>query len=48
LSLDPRPAYQHEPERIYGMHIGEFNVRFRIDAQVVQIVAVKLIEDAND
>jgi tRNA-Thr(GGU) m(6)t(6)A37 methyltransferase TsaA len=48
LSFDPRPAYQYEPERIYGMHIGEFNVRFRIDAQVVQIVAVKLIEDAND
>ena len=47
LSLDPRPAYQHEPERIYGMHISDFNVRFRIDARAVQVLAIEPIENAN-
>jgi tRNA-Thr(GGU) m(6)t(6)A37 methyltransferase TsaA len=40
LGFDPRPAYQDEAERIYGVHIGDFNVRFRIDAAGVEIVAV--------
>ncbi len=28
MSLDPRPAYQHDDERLYGMFFGSFNVRF--------------------
>ena len=28
LSLDPRPAYQHDEERVYGMKFGEFNIKF--------------------
>lgn len=31
LSLDPRPAYQQDPNRIYGMRFGDWNVRFRVD-----------------
>ena len=42
LAFDPRPAYQNEPERIYGVHIGDYNVRFRIDAAGVEVVAVLL------
>ena len=30
LAHDPRPAYQEDPERIYGMAFGEFEVRFRV------------------
>lgn len=41
LAFDPRPAYQDEPERIYGVHIGDYNVRFRIDGAGVEIVAVQ-------
>lgn len=43
LSFDPRPAYQNEPERIYGMHIADRNVRFRIDSTGVEIIAVEII-----
>lgn len=41
LAFDPRPAYQDEPERIYGVHIGDYNVRFRIDDMGVEIVEVQ-------
>lgn len=30
LKDDPRPAYQSDPERIYGMRFASFNVRFKI------------------
>jgi len=40
LSFDPRPAYQNEPERIYGVHIADCNVRFRIDSDSVEIIGV--------
>jgi tRNA-Thr(GGU) m(6)t(6)A37 methyltransferase TsaA len=43
LSFDPRPAYQNEPERIYGVHIGGCNVRFRIagdDVEIIEITAL--------
>ncbi|MHA3049489.1 tRNA (N6-threonylcarbamoyladenosine(37)-N6)-methyltransferase TrmO [Acinetobacter sp. ANC 4639] len=45
LALDPRPAYQDDPERIYGLHFAEFDVRFRVDA--TEIVIVELIEYAS-
>lgn len=30
LSLDPRPAYQTDPERVYGFLYAGFNVRFTV------------------
>ncbi len=30
LALDPRPAYQHDDERIYGMLFGGCNVKFSV------------------
>jgi tRNA-Thr(GGU) m(6)t(6)A37 methyltransferase TsaA len=43
LAFDPRPAYQNEPERIYGVHIGACNVRFRIDAGGAEIISVQAV-----
>ena len=31
LAQDPRPQYQNDPQRIYGMAFGELEVRFRVD-----------------
>ena len=31
LAQDPRPAYQHQPDRIYGMPYADFEVRFTVD-----------------
>ena len=31
LANDPRPRYQHDPERVYGLRFGEQNVKFTVD-----------------
>ncbi len=30
LSQDPRPSYQQDGERIYGLYYGEYNIRFSV------------------
>lgn len=40
LCFDPRPAYQDEPDRIYGVHLADCNVRFRVDGDCVEIMEV--------
>lgn len=44
LSFDPRPAYQDEQERIYGVHIDNYNVRFRIGDEGVEIIDVAIFK----
>lgn len=43
LCFDPRPAYQNEPERIYGAHIAGCNVRFCINGSGVEVVSIMRI-----
>ena len=38
LSLDPRPHYQEDPERIYGMPYGGYDVRFKVVEKVLTVV----------
>ena len=37
LSLDPRPAYQNDETRIYGMHFSNIEVKFQVTEQAVVI-----------
>ena len=30
LALDPRPAYQNDPNRVYGLSFGEYNIQFSV------------------
>lgn len=30
LAFDPRPGYQHDPERVYGFAYGGYDVRFKV------------------
>lgn len=30
LALDPRPAYVQDPERIYGVTFGDFDIKFQV------------------
>ncbi|ENX41738.1 hypothetical protein F887_02134 [Acinetobacter sp. NIPH 2100] len=41
LSLDPRPAYQQDAGRVYGMCFAELNIRFTVDDRNVTVVAVE-------
>lgn len=40
LSQDPRPSYQHDPNRVYGMSFGGLEVRFRVDGDVLTVVDI--------
>ena len=40
LSLDPRPAYQNDPERMYGMKFAHLDIRFKVDETNVEIVSL--------
>lgn len=41
LAQDPRPAYQDDPQRIYGMAFGGLEVRFRVEGQRLIVVEVE-------
>ena len=40
LELDPRPQYHKDPERVYGMPFGGYDVRFVVDDGVLTVVEV--------
>ena len=37
LAKDPRPRYQNDPERVYGLRFGERNVKFTVDGGVLTV-----------
>lgn len=41
LSLDPRPSYQHDPERIYGLSYGGLNIRFKVEDGLLTVTSVE-------
>jgi tRNA (adenine37-N6)-methyltransferase len=40
LAGDPRPAYQEDPERVYGFGYAGFDVRFTVDGDRLTVVEV--------
>ena len=40
LSEDPRPSYQDEPTRIYGMAFGKYNVQFRVEDEILTVTDI--------
>lgn len=41
LALDPRPGYQDDPDRVYGMAFGNYNVKFTVEQGTCTIVGVE-------
>lgn len=41
LAHDPRPQYQHDPERIYGMSFYNYEVKFRVEGNKVILVSIE-------
>ena len=41
LALDPRPSYHDDPDRIYGMRFGGFEVRFRVEAETLSVCSIE-------
>lgn len=40
LAHDPRPSYQNDPARIYGMAFGGYEVRFSVDGETLTVRSV--------
>ena len=41
LSHDPRPSYQQDPDRIYGLRFGNNNIRFQVANKQLHVLAVE-------
>lgn len=45
LSHDPRPSYQKDPDRVYGLPFAGYDIRFTVQGDVLQVCdVVKLSE----
>ena len=40
LAADPRPSYQNDPEREYGMSFAEYEVKFKVDGKNLTVTSV--------
>lgn len=40
LEQDPRPSYQQDPERVYGMSFAGCEVKFRVEGQKLKVIQV--------
>ena len=40
LETDPRPSYQHDPERVYGMEFSGLEVHFVVDGAVLTVTGI--------
>lgn len=38
LSLDPRPSYQNDPDRIYGLTYAGRNIKFKVSDRILQVI----------
>ncbi len=41
LAQDPRPSYQDDPERVYGMAFGGLEVKFKVCEKTLAVVSVE-------
>lgn len=41
LANDPRPRYQDDPQRIYGLTFAQWNVKFRVEGETLHVVDVE-------
>lgn len=44
LALDPRPAYQEDANRVYGMRYAQLNVLFKISGDTVQVADIQHLD----
>ena len=41
LAQDPRPAYQDDPDRVYGMKYGELEVKFQVKDGILRVISME-------
>ena len=41
LCQDPRPSYQHDPTRIYGLPFAGFDIKFQVNDDTLTVIDIK-------
>lgn len=44
LANDPRPRYQTEPLRVYGLEFAGMEIKFRVEGKTLRVVSVEMLE----
>ena len=47
LSQDPRPRYQDDPKRVYGMSYGSLEVKFIASQGLITVIDISQQEEDN-
>lgn len=40
LAQDPRPSYQNDPERIYGLRFAGMEIKFRVENETAYVISI--------
>jgi len=40
LAQDPRPRFHHDPDRLYGMSFGPFDIRFQVKRDTLIVIGI--------
>ena len=43
LADDPRPSYQEDPSRVYGMRFGAYEIKFQVEDDLLTVVQVEKV-----
>lgn len=43
LQCDPRPAYQKDPERVYGVRLHHVNIRWRVNSHAIHVLEIHTV-----
>ena len=46
LEQDPRPSYQNDPEREYGMRFADYEIFFKVDGDTLTVTRVESAKEA--
>ncbi len=47
LACDPRPSYQNDEERVYGLPFGGVEVSFKVKGKVLTVVSIRNADDPS-
>lgn len=48
LEQDPRPAFDTDPDRAYGIRFAEYDIRFRLNKDKLKVFEVLIVEDSKE
>ena len=47
LANDPRPRYQADPQRVYGLRFGEQNIKFQVDGNLLTVIQIQIEKEGE-